>query len=223
MASSWGIGVIDKGVGGLYNSRQLFQVARKGMESTWTLLERSRALVNGGESGRDEIALALSPAGFVDPQAAFRRLQRIARNAPRDDALGDALAHLLSTLSSAANPDRVLISLDRFLGSARGGKGMLRYLAGTPRAVEILVTLFAGSQFLTEILLRNPEYLRHAGRPQELAQPKSLEQFCIEAEAAVAACIGSPAKSSTPYAAFSAGSCCASAPATCSGLSTSRP
>ena len=35
----------------------------------------------------------------------------------------------------------------------------MEMLATNPRAVEILVTLFGGSQFLSEILLRNPELI----------------------------------------------------------------
>ena len=58
----------------------------------------------------------------------------------------------------AADPDRVIASLERFVARFGDGLPMLNFLAGNPRAVEILVALFAGSQFLTEILLRNPEF-----------------------------------------------------------------
>jgi glutamate-ammonia-ligase adenylyltransferase len=112
-----------------------------------------------GQLTGSEIRRWLSPAGFADYKSAHRCLVRLDSIPGAAPALADLLPHLLVTLSSAANPDRVLVSLERFVRSADDSAAMLGYLAGQPRAVEILTTLFAGSQFLTEILLRNPEHL----------------------------------------------------------------
>jgi len=105
-------------------------------------------------------------------------------------ALADLLPHLLTTLTSAADPDRVLVNLERFARSAANRLATLQYLASNPRAAEILATLFAGSQFLTEILLRNPEYLKWLMEHKRLALPKSVEQLteeaCASAEAQAA-------------------------------------
>ena len=62
---------------------------------------------------------------------------------------------------------------------------MLRYLASNLRAIEILVTLFSGSQFLTEILLRNPGYLASLVEQKRLAQHKSVDQFYTGIQAAL--------------------------------------
>jgi glutamate-ammonia-ligase adenylyltransferase len=141
-----------------------------------------------GEPGEEEVRQALMPAEFADPRAAYRRLQRLAGGPHARQVLIDALPYLLAALSSAADPDRVLVSLDRFLQSAGDRVEMLRYLANTPRAIEILVTLFAGSQFLTEILLREPGYLELLVAHRRLAQPKGVDQFCVEAEGAATSC-----------------------------------
>lgn len=130
----------------------------------------------------------LASIPFADPGAAERCLRRIGEGVHKSALLGQVWPHLDGALSRAANPDRVLVSLERFL--ARAGQesepaDMLRYLADTPRAVEILIALLAGSRFLTEILLRHPDYLPQLVVHREIAQPKTLEQFCAAARACI--------------------------------------
>lgn len=140
------------------------------------------------ETPRTDAAVrqALAAAGIADPEGGARRLARIAETPEGRAALGALLPHLLTTLATAAAPDRVLVNLARFVRGASDGIALLDALAQHPRAVEILVTLFAGSQFLTEILLRNPEYFDLVMAHRDLARPKSLAQFCAEAQACVA-------------------------------------
>ena len=145
--------------------------------------EHQDAVLALGQLSADEVRSLLAPVGFADWRAAHRRLLRVADDPRARRAFTRALPHLLAALSGAADPDRVLVSLERFVGGADDRLSLLRRLSGSPRAVEILVTLFAGSQFLTEILLRNPEYLRLLLAHRQLALPKSLDQFCAEAQA----------------------------------------
>jgi glutamate-ammonia-ligase adenylyltransferase len=132
----------------------------------------------------DEIETVLSSIGFADWRAAHRCLLRLADDANSRTALTCLLPHLLATLAGAANPDQVLVNLERFAHSATDKIATFEYLAGNPRAVEILVTLFAGSQFLAEILLRNPEYFERLMALRGYAQHKSTEELCAEAQGA---------------------------------------
>jgi glutamate-ammonia-ligase adenylyltransferase len=125
----------------------------------------------------DEVQELLSPVGFADWCAANRCLLRLASDPRMRQTLADLLPHLLTTLASTAGPDRVLVSLERFAHSAPDRVATFDYLANNPRAVEILVTLFAGSQFLTEILLRNPEYFERLMEHKSLAHMKSVEEL----------------------------------------------
>jgi len=134
----------------------------------------------------DEMHALLAPVGFNDWRASSRCLQRISRDSRVREALADCMPHLLADLSHAANPDRVLINLERFAHSVDNPRNLFRYLADNPRAVEILVILFAASQFLTRILLRTPEYFMQLLERENLAQPKSVEQFYADAQAAIA-------------------------------------
>jgi glutamate-ammonia-ligase adenylyltransferase len=133
----------------------------------------------------DEVHRLLAPVGFTDPQAAHRCLLRLNSDPGAGSALVNALPFLLSTLSGTAGPDRVLVNLERFIRSAAARPTILDQLASDRRAMEALVTLFAGSQFLTEILLRNPECFRQLAEHKSLAQTKGTEQLYREAQTAL--------------------------------------
>lgn len=122
-----------------------------------------------------------SAISFADPQAAERTWRRIAERTS-GKTWAEIRPYLFGALARAANPDRVLVGLERLLTRTEAGE-VLRYLAETPRAVEILVTLLAGSRFLTEILLRHPDYLEQLVAHRELTQAKTPEQFCEAARA----------------------------------------
>ena len=54
------------------------------------------------------------------------------------------LPHLAAALAGAANPDRALINLERFLQAIPERGVLLAELAADPRALEMLVAIFAG-------------------------------------------------------------------------------
>ncbi|HNT75480.1 MAG TPA: glutamine synthetase adenylyltransferase [Anaerolineae bacterium] len=145
--------------------------------------ERARALLSE-HTPAETIQSWLRPVGVTDWRAAHRGLLRIAADAQDSAALSALLPALLMALADAANADHVLVNLERFIRSAADKSGTLHYLAQNPRAVEILVKLFAGSQFLTEILLRNPEYFPPLIAHKRLTQPKSVAQLCADLYAA---------------------------------------
>jgi [glutamine synthetase] adenylyltransferase / [glutamine synthetase]-adenylyl-L-tyrosine phosphorylase len=98
----------------------------------------------------------LDTLGFNDSLASLRRLRRLAASSPASaSAVGELLPHLLASLSTCADPDQALINLERFASDGPTAEIFAKLLQH-PRALEILVTIFAGSQFLTEILLRSP-------------------------------------------------------------------
>jgi len=134
----------------------------------------------------EAVANILGPIGFDDWQAAYACLQRIGQISEARSLFTDSLPALLLTLSEAAHPDRALVSIERFVRNVPDRPALFRHLAENPRAIELLVTLLAGSQFLTEILLRTPEYFAHLTKGKQLAQNKDDAEFYREAQAAVA-------------------------------------
>ncbi len=135
----------------------------------------------------EEEALALlRSVDFEHPEEALGRLRSMPQDAAGQKALGETLPMLLHALSDAATPDGSLVNFERFVQCVDDRNSLFRYLASYPRAVEILIKLFVGSQFLTEILLRNPEYLAKLTNHKRLAEFKSRDQFYSEAQAAAA-------------------------------------
>ena len=153
-----------------------------------TAYEYRRDLLSLERLNDDEMFELLAPVGFADWRSASRCLLRLADDPQARPELGELLPNLLTTLDGAADPDRVLVSFERFAHSVPDRLALYQYLVSNPRAVEILVTLFAGSQFLTEILLRNPEYFERLMEHKRLAQTKSVEQLYLQAQAATASC-----------------------------------
>jgi len=88
-------------------------------------------------------------------------------------------SHLQTSLASAADPERSLVYLERLLDS--GDETLLPALVKNPRVIESLVTIFSGSQFLTEIILRNPKNVSLLVHRKSLTHRKSAEQIHIEA------------------------------------------
>ena len=93
--------------------------------------------------------------------------------------------HLSVALASAADPQRSLIYLERLLEKADAS--LLPLLVKNPRLIESLVTIFSGSQFLTEIILRNPENLNLLRYRKSLTQRKGAKQIQSEVTAAIGA------------------------------------
>ena len=97
-------------------------------------------------------------------------------------------------------------------------------MAADPRALEMLVTLFAGSQFLTDILLRTPEHFAEPDPAQRHRPGQKPEQHYAEAYRAAcgslrAGCVRCrPPRRWTACAGTSTGSCCASATCDLIGL-----
>src|ERR1700733_8297469 len=145
------------------------------------MFERSGSLVLDTAFPEGEAQSLLSATGFADWRLALCRLREIAVDDDSRQALANVLPLLLLALSDAATPDASLLNFERYVQCVSDRTAVLRYLASRPRAVEILVKLFVGSQFLTEILLRNPDYLEKLTNHKRLAEFKSRQQFTAEA------------------------------------------
>lgn len=124
-----------------------------------------------------DLQSAWDRVGFSQSKVACERLQGLCRDESQREWFSQCLPPLMHALSEAADPDASLVNFEHFVNKAGDRETLYRYLAENPRAIEILVRLFVGSQFLTQILIRNPDYLQRLTQHKRLAEIKSREEF----------------------------------------------
>ena len=119
----------------------------------------------------------LMASGFEDWKTARTILRRML--VQNREGLASLYPYLMTALGAAADPDRSLVNFERFLDNS--GSRVPPVLIEDPRLIEILVTLFSASPFLTEILLRTPDALELLGDRHALTERKTIDQFQSEA------------------------------------------
>jgi glutamate-ammonia-ligase adenylyltransferase len=105
------------------------------------------------------VAAILQPYGFADYRRADANLQALADEPPARQHLADLLEDLLEALADSADPDQALDYLERFARAGGSKVALFSYLKTSPASVHLLATVFGASPFLSQILMRNPEYL----------------------------------------------------------------
>ena len=139
-------------------------------------------LLTRGSLDESAVRSLLAPIGFSEPIVAQSRLQAICRDEAHRKALKASLPMLLAALENSTTPDSSVMNFERLVQAVPDSLKLLQFLSGNLRAVEILIRLFVCSQYLTEILLRNPEYLTTLTRHTRLAEFKAREEFRADAE-----------------------------------------
>ena len=78
-----------------------------------------------------------------------------------------------SLIDNSVRPDRATLCLERLLRAVPDPRALAQQLTAEPRLVGNLVTLFAGSEYLSEILLRNPAHVGRLADLRDLAHTPS--------------------------------------------------
>ncbi len=115
---------------------------------------------------RELITRELEKAGFGDPAKAYENLLSVrdgevyAPPSPKRIKIMRTLGPaLVAEIARSSAPDQALLNLAKFSHRIGGRSGFLRLLAENPRTMRLLVTLFAESQFLTDLFLNRPELI----------------------------------------------------------------
>lgn len=110
-------------------------------------------------------------AGLRDAAAAQRSLSGLAAAGLSADLLGPLAGRLATLLPRVADPDRVLVALERFMAALRSPLATATLFERDPQALEILLRIFAASPYLAEIVIADPEAWEDVrlgrGRPQK--------------------------------------------------------
>lgn len=120
--------------------------------------EKVKALLLAPQLSVEQVASLLAPYGFEEIKKADMNLQLIADEPRARALLADILEELLSSLAETPEPDRALNDLERFTRSTFSKTQFLSYLHDDPATLARAVKVFGGSPFLSDLLIRNPEY-----------------------------------------------------------------
>lgn len=127
----------------------------------------------------------LDRAGFADPIRARRLFMGLAGQGVTDDDVAQLLPSLLSALTECPDPDRSLANFARWFDALGNRATYVRYLRHHPAGVRILIHIGATSQFLADILARNPEYAEILVNPSVRSGAKPADQLHRELSALV--------------------------------------
>jgi [glutamine synthetase] adenylyltransferase / [glutamine synthetase]-adenylyl-L-tyrosine phosphorylase len=133
----------------------------------------------------DDARAYLSSLGFRDATAVDKHLQAMAEDLAVREVLGRIAGDLLPALLESPDPDAAVAGVSQYLAARTGRATFLDYIGEDPRAMHVLMCVFGSSSFLSEILIRHPEYFHWLVAQVERSAPdrQDLEE---EVEAVLA-------------------------------------
>lgn len=135
-------------------------------------------------------------AGLGDPAIAHRALAGLAAQGLTFDLIATLATRLHELLPHVSDADRVLVSLERFLGAVRSPLSVGTLFQRDPESLDVLVKLFSASPYLAELVITDPEAWESirlgGGRPERresLAAALAVELGLLDEPAAVMAAL----------------------------------
>jgi len=125
-------------------------------------------LLLAAQLSSDQVAALLRPYGFKDISRADANLQAVADDPRIRHLLAGIIEEFLFCIARSADPDQALNFFERFAKAAINTSHLLAYLKANPRVLDLLAVVFGGSPFMSEILIRDPEYLYWISDPRIL-------------------------------------------------------
>ncbi len=142
-------------------------------------------LLSADQEISSQLLQKIAFVGFENPRQAVELLRESAQSGEQLETLAEILPGLLFALSETTDPDRSLRNFQRYLCAVENRDVFFKSMIDTPRSIEILFRLFVDSQYMTEILLRQPHYLERLTQHRRLAAFKSREDFICDARESI--------------------------------------
>lgn len=146
---------------------------------------QSPALTLGDSISAEDLA----PYNFDDPESVSTHLKLLRNGASRERVSAKAkrifdeiLPRLLYQTLELPEPDRAVAHLNRFVDKGGGRESILGFMAEQKESLEIILKLFASSDYLSGILIARPELLETLFQTETLARPRSREVLAGEME-----------------------------------------
>jgi len=122
----------------------------------------------------------LSKMGFADPDRAEVNIGNLAQRSKRPEQFARLIVLAGDYLSRSPDPDMALNNWDRFVKSQPEADLHYDLLLSQPRRLEILLSLFAGSQFLADTLIRESGFFEWLTDPRTLEKGRKREELLEE-------------------------------------------
>jgi [glutamine synthetase] adenylyltransferase / [glutamine synthetase]-adenylyl-L-tyrosine phosphorylase len=119
----------------------------------------------------------LSQGGFNNPQRAYVNIMGLAGEGYRREAFTKIALLAWDMLKRMPDPDMALNNWDRYMHSLGNVEFHFNLLLSQPMHLEILLSIFSGSQFLSDTLIRNPEFFDWLAVPEVLHRVRKREDL----------------------------------------------
>ena len=137
-------------------------------------------LVLSDRLSEERSARVLQTAGFRNPSRGIVNLRRIAGSGPQRETFARLLVLAWDYIIRSGDPDMALNNWERFTEQVTDRRAFFQELLSQPRRIEIMIVIFAGSQFLSDTLVRNPGFLNWISDADVVTKPR--DAFHMEAE-----------------------------------------
>ncbi len=123
--------------------------------------------------------------GFKNPKRGVHNFESLAQQS--GDRAGFVSVAILAVqeLMRRSDPDMALNNWERFAAAAEKGRELTEQMLSQPTRINLLMRLFSGSQFLSDILAREPELFNEITDPALVHRPFTREEFRQRLSAAV--------------------------------------
>ncbi len=128
----------------------------------------------------------LASAGCRRPEQAAKNIGLLAPDAASRSSLETILPTFFAALGRLPDPDLALNNLERFAQKVLNRHFLLGLFRDNPRILHLALTIFGSSQFLSDILVRQPQLFEWLLEPGVIHRPKSKEELAEEAQRIVA-------------------------------------
>ncbi len=122
----------------------------------------------------------LSSYNFVDPEGVSTHLKLLRNGASLEHVSAKAkrifdelLPRLLYQTLDLPEPDRAIAHLNKFVEKGGGRESILGFMAEEEESLEIILKLFASSNYLAEVLIEQPGLLETLFQTETLSEPRS--------------------------------------------------
>jgi len=119
----------------------------------------------------------LRRSGFQNPDRAFTNLRSLADAGASPISFARLAVLATDLLRYQPDPDMALNNWERFLRVLDDPEEHFRLLLSQPKRLDILLSIFAGSQFLSDSLIRDPGSFEWATLPDHLHQIRHRDQI----------------------------------------------